>query len=56
MTALRGKIVMTLELEVGHQVVVGRDGVDAPSPPNVPHVHCVILTRSAHVVTNDNIT
>ena len=40
----------TLKLEVGDEVFVGRDGVDTPPSPQVPDVHCVIITTSGHVV------
>ena len=41
---------LTLELEVGDEVGVGRDGVDTPPLPQVPDVHCIIITTSSHMV------
>ena len=41
---------LTLKLEVGDKVFVGGDGIDTPPPPQVPDVHCVIITTSGHVV------
>ena len=40
----------TLKLEVGDEVIVGGDGIDTPPPPQVPDVHCVIITTSGHMV------
>ena len=41
---------LTLKLEVGDEVIVGGDGIDTPPPPQVPDVHCVIITTGGHVV------
>lgn len=41
---------LTLELEVGNEVGVGRDGVDTPPLPQVPDVHRIIITTSSHMV------
>ena len=40
----------TLELEVGDEAVVGRDGIDTPPLPQVPDVHCVVITTGSHMV------
>ena len=44
----------TLELEVGDEAVVGRDGIDTSPLPQVPDVDRVVITTSSHMVPTEH--